>query len=149
VPQRWIFALMGFLALLNAYAMRVCLSIAITEMVVQPNSSTAAQGSCPLNIHVSGNSTADSSHKGIYPWSEEEQVRRRSLSPFRSNSGFDVQIMRIVHENTRQSILPGYYLSSDLTPSPSPSFYHAPTIYHFFYIYYVLADWKICRTYDY
>nr|XP_012144752.1 PREDICTED: putative inorganic phosphate cotransporter isoform X2 [Megachile rotundata] len=34
VPQRWIFAIMGFLALFNAYAMRVCLSITITEMVI-------------------------------------------------------------------------------------------------------------------
>ncbi|XP_011496713.1 PREDICTED: sialin-like [Ceratosolen solmsi marchali] len=73
VPQRWIFALMGFLALLNAYAMRVCLSIAITEMVMQPNSSTIADGSCPSNIHISGNSTADNTNKGIYNWNEEEQ----------------------------------------------------------------------------
>lgn len=35
IPQRWIFAIMGFLALFNAYAMRVCLSITITEMVIQ------------------------------------------------------------------------------------------------------------------
>ena len=34
IPQRWIFAIMGFLALFNAYAMRVCLSITITEMVI-------------------------------------------------------------------------------------------------------------------
>lgn len=33
IRQRWIFAVMGCLAITNAYAMRICLSLAITEMV--------------------------------------------------------------------------------------------------------------------
>lgn len=33
LPQRYIMAIMGFLALVNAYTMRVCLNIAIVEMV--------------------------------------------------------------------------------------------------------------------
>ncbi|XP_032684299.1 putative inorganic phosphate cotransporter [Odontomachus brunneus] len=37
VPQRWVFAIMGVLAIVNAYSMRVCLSIAITEMTIVYN----------------------------------------------------------------------------------------------------------------
>ncbi|XP_015436491.1 PREDICTED: putative inorganic phosphate cotransporter isoform X1 [Dufourea novaeangliae] len=40
IPQRWVFAVMGFLALINAYAMRVCLSITITKMVYPQESTT-------------------------------------------------------------------------------------------------------------
>lgn len=32
IPQRWVFAIMGFLAVGNAYTMRVCLNLAITVM---------------------------------------------------------------------------------------------------------------------
>ncbi|XP_076756868.1 putative inorganic phosphate cotransporter [Xylocopa sonorina] len=49
IPQRWIFAIMGFLALLNAYAMRVCLSITITEMVRAPEKTIhSSEHSCPV-----------------------------------------------------------------------------------------------------
>ncbi|KAJ4444352.1 hypothetical protein ANN_06144, partial [Periplaneta americana] len=34
IPQRYVLAIMGFLAIANAYTMRICLSVAITEMVV-------------------------------------------------------------------------------------------------------------------
>ncbi|KAG8310193.1 hypothetical protein J6590_068400 [Homalodisca vitripennis] len=34
IPQRYVFGIMGFLAVANAYAMRSVLSVAITEMVV-------------------------------------------------------------------------------------------------------------------
>lgn len=34
VPQRYVFAVMGFLSIINAYQLRVCLNVAITEMVV-------------------------------------------------------------------------------------------------------------------
>lgn len=37
VPQRVILAIMGFLAILNAYTMRISLSVAITELVVKKN----------------------------------------------------------------------------------------------------------------
>lgn len=34
IPQRVVTAVMGFLSIIVAYAMRTCLSVAITEMVV-------------------------------------------------------------------------------------------------------------------
>ncbi|XP_017798778.1 PREDICTED: putative inorganic phosphate cotransporter [Habropoda laboriosa] len=46
IPQRWIFAIMGFLALFNAYAMRVCLSITITEMVRTPETEAPSDNGC-------------------------------------------------------------------------------------------------------
>lgn len=50
IPQRYVLGLMGFLAIVNAYTMRVSLSLAITEMVVSTNSSTAADpDSCPAD----------------------------------------------------------------------------------------------------
>lgn len=33
IPQRWVLGIMGFLAVVMAYAMRVCLSMAIVKMV--------------------------------------------------------------------------------------------------------------------
>lgn len=38
IPQRVILSIMGFLAIMNAYTMRITLSVAITEMVVKPYS---------------------------------------------------------------------------------------------------------------
>lgn len=53
IPQRIVLAVMGFLAIAIAYAMRVCLSVAITEMVIKPNR-TEQQGNghsvCPAEI---------------------------------------------------------------------------------------------------
>lgn len=37
MPQRVILSIMGFFAMLNAYTMRICLSTAITELVVKKN----------------------------------------------------------------------------------------------------------------
>lgn len=34
--QRYVLGIMGFFAVANAYTMRSCLSLAITEMVVEP-----------------------------------------------------------------------------------------------------------------
>ncbi|XP_011152282.1 putative inorganic phosphate cotransporter isoform X2 [Harpegnathos saltator] len=49
VPQRWVFAVMGVLAVLNAYSMRVCLSIAITEMTVVDNKTHSnSDNTCPI-----------------------------------------------------------------------------------------------------
>lgn len=45
IPQRVILAIMGFLAIANAYTMRVCLSVAITQMVVKPNYTEVDDGS--------------------------------------------------------------------------------------------------------
>lgn len=38
---------MGFLAVLNAYTMRIALSVAITEMVVKKNSTGPSDDTCP------------------------------------------------------------------------------------------------------
>lgn len=40
-------AIMGFLAVANAYTMRVCLNIAITQMVRKNPHSAGNDGSCP------------------------------------------------------------------------------------------------------
>ncbi|XP_055847091.1 putative inorganic phosphate cotransporter isoform X2 [Episyrphus balteatus] len=37
IPQRVILSIMGFFAILNAYTMRICLSVAITQLVVSKN----------------------------------------------------------------------------------------------------------------
>ncbi|XP_029176007.1 sialin-like [Nylanderia fulva] len=63
VPQRWVFAFMGFLALLNAYTMRICLSITITEMTCS-------------NKHLNNTNIKDEDNiKGIkcYDWDEYTQ----------------------------------------------------------------------------
>lgn len=38
---------MGFLGILNAYTMRITLSIAITEMVIPNNATNELEGFCP------------------------------------------------------------------------------------------------------
>lgn len=50
VPQRYLLALMGFFGVANAYIMRGCLSIAITQMVKQPSQdhfNSTDPDSCP------------------------------------------------------------------------------------------------------
>ncbi|XP_011506275.1 PREDICTED: putative inorganic phosphate cotransporter [Ceratosolen solmsi marchali] len=65
---------MGFLALFNAYAMRICLSIAITEMVVPLNiTEEFIDDTCSdLSIKQSNNFTAIVKD-GTYEWSEYTQ----------------------------------------------------------------------------
>lgn len=80
IQQRWIFAIMGFLALFNAYAMRICLSIAITEMVVPLNiTEEFIDDTCSelANKQLSNVTTAHGS--GIYDWSEYTQVREPAI----------------------------------------------------------------------
>lgn len=36
IPQRYVLTIMGFLALVNAYTMRIAITFAITQMVVEP-----------------------------------------------------------------------------------------------------------------
>ena len=70
VPTRIIMTIMGFFAIINAYTMRACLNIAITEIVVKQNSDLKYhEDACP------GNSTSGSkSFKGApFDWSEELQ----------------------------------------------------------------------------
>ncbi|XP_033335730.1 putative inorganic phosphate cotransporter isoform X1 [Megalopta genalis] len=70
ISQRWVFALMGFLALFNAYTMRVCLSITITEMVQQENTTDNADAdSCPImeedQVHANQTKPSDAM---VYNW---------------------------------------------------------------------------------
>lgn len=58
IPQRVVLAIMGFLGVMNAYTMRICLSVAIIEMVKRNPSSghndelecRASEGSTPSVI---------------------------------------------------------------------------------------------------
>lgn len=61
---------MGFLAITNAYTMRICLNVAITEMVVKHNDNgTLEDGYCPI-----GNVTEEGgSNGGDFEWSEPLQ----------------------------------------------------------------------------
>lgn len=61
IPQRVIMSIMCFLAIAIAYAMRVCLSVAITEMVAKVNhteSSSKGHYICPADPSESGNSSS-------------------------------------------------------------------------------------------
>ncbi|XP_017068030.2 sialin [Drosophila eugracilis] len=75
LPQRWILAIMGFFAIFNAYTMRVCLSQAITVLVVKKNYTAAAQQNeaiCDADEESSDSSSKGDSG-GTYTWSEEKQ----------------------------------------------------------------------------
>lgn len=72
IPQRWVMAIMGFLAVANAYTMRVCLNIAITQMVrKRAHSENADGGTCPggYDIHVDSEDMETSG----FDWNEETQ----------------------------------------------------------------------------
>ncbi|CAH0564298.1 unnamed protein product [Brassicogethes aeneus] len=72
IPQRYIMAIMGFLAIVNAYTMRVSLSIAITEMVVPSSSNqTYEDDSCPADP--SGSPAAVTNTDKLYDWDEQTQ----------------------------------------------------------------------------
>lgn len=65
IPQRYVLAIMGFLAITNAYQLRVCLNVAITEMVIpisnDINSTHYDPDACPDDkddTSGSGNSTS-------------------------------------------------------------------------------------------
>lgn len=78
IPQRWIFAIMGFLALFNAYAMRICLSITITEMVIpMKNAMHNDQYTCQINTTENGMDDNDvkPSNAKKYDWDEMMQVK--------------------------------------------------------------------------
>ncbi|XP_067000244.2 putative inorganic phosphate cotransporter isoform X2 [Anabrus simplex] len=72
IAQRYVLSIMGFLAVANAYTMRICLSVAITEMVkphASPNT-TAVQDEnyCPAEY-----SNSSSTNQGEFDWDEEKQ----------------------------------------------------------------------------
>lgn len=70
IPQRVVLSIMGFLAIVNAYTMRICLSVAITEMVKKTtsNSSVELGETCPASDDVD-----DSLPTGEFEWDEELQ----------------------------------------------------------------------------
>ncbi|KAF9824589.1 hypothetical protein SFRURICE_004046, partial [Spodoptera frugiperda] len=74
IPQRWVMAIMGFLAVANAYTMRVCLNIAITQMVHRRSHSAANDGSCPAGdvgeVNVEG---TDPTELTGFDWDEATQ----------------------------------------------------------------------------
>lgn len=71
IPQRYVLAIMGFLGLVNAYTMRITLSVAITKMSKRPpnRNSSADSGMCPDDLP-DGHVYVD---EGIYDWSQEMQ----------------------------------------------------------------------------
>lgn len=61
IPQRVVLSIMCFFAIAIAYAMRVCLSVAITEMVAKQNhseSGSADHSICPADPVVPGDPTS-------------------------------------------------------------------------------------------
>jgi len=74
VPQRWILAIMGFFAIFNAYTMRVCLSQAITVLVVKKNYTDKPQGEsiCEADEDSQGPISREG---GSYEWSEDLRLR--------------------------------------------------------------------------
>lgn len=76
VQQRYVFGLMGFFAVANAYAMRSCLSLAITEMVVSHHGSKDVKGpiddpnACPGEL-ITRNHTINPAYE--FDWDEKTQ----------------------------------------------------------------------------
>lgn len=93
VPQRWVFAIMGILAIVNAYSMRVCLSIAITEMTVPENKTTAGttDNTCPvLDDTVKHSSGAINSTR--YHWKDKTVCKTELIQ----NTLRVIDILRII-----------------------------------------------------
>ncbi|XP_070496442.1 putative inorganic phosphate cotransporter isoform X2 [Chironomus tepperi] len=63
---------MGFLAIVNAYTMRICLNVAITEMTVKKNRTFIDDGIDRGICLVEGGSSGGSSGKGTFEWDEEQ-----------------------------------------------------------------------------
>ena len=68
---------MCFLGLFHAYAMRACLSITMTEMVVPIEPEELFDDSCKAES-VQTNTTNVTLSGGSYEWSEYTQVKRHS-----------------------------------------------------------------------
>jgi MFS transporter, ACS family, solute carrier family 17 (sodium-dependent inorganic phosphate cotransporter), other len=66
---------MGFLAIVNAYTMRICLNVAITEMVIK-KSYNVSEGVCPVHDWIGTSRKSN----GIYEW--DEQLQGWILSAF-------------------------------------------------------------------
>uniref|UniRef100_A0AAR5QB79 Major facilitator superfamily (MFS) profile domain-containing protein n=1 Tax=Dendroctonus ponderosae TaxID=77166 RepID=A0AAR5QB79_DENPD len=74
IPQRYILGIMGFLAVVNAYTMRVVLSVAITEMVQSINhNQTIDSTTCPYEFQGNSTTPRTSSSANLYPWTSKQQ----------------------------------------------------------------------------
>lgn len=78
IPQRYVLAIMGLLAVANAYTMRVCLNLAITQMVKKSHTGESEHydpDACPSQIDT--NSTLDYvelyNENALFDWSEATQ----------------------------------------------------------------------------
>ncbi|XP_044252866.1 sialin-like [Tribolium madens] len=72
IPQRYMLAIMVSLSILNAYTMRVCLSMTITQMVVKKNytKSTTTQSMCPSDTTFK---EFEIRKETTYDWNEHKQ----------------------------------------------------------------------------
>ncbi|XP_030754260.1 putative inorganic phosphate cotransporter isoform X1 [Sitophilus oryzae] len=74
IPQRYVLGLMGFLAIVNAYAMRVTLSIAITEMTNSTHSSNNTyEDYCNVGVSNSSDTNVVTNPDLLYDWDEKTQ----------------------------------------------------------------------------
>lgn len=74
IPQRYVMGIMGFFAVVNAYTMRISLSVAITEMVIPINSTDYDNpDSCPFPSDHGNNSNAVTDENRLYDWDETTQ----------------------------------------------------------------------------
>lgn len=64
---------MGFLAIVNAYTMRICLNVAITEMTIKKYRNDTGgelpEGTCPADPDSPGGGT----NNGTFEWDEQLQ----------------------------------------------------------------------------
>ncbi|XP_066254786.1 putative inorganic phosphate cotransporter isoform X2 [Euwallacea similis] len=73
IPQRYILGIMGFLAVVNAYTMRVVLSVAITEMTANIiHNETLDTHSC-LDDWQENSTTLHAKSANVYPWTSKQQ----------------------------------------------------------------------------
>ncbi|CAK1547117.1 unnamed protein product [Leptosia nina] len=76
IPQRYVLGIMGLLAVCNAYTMRVCLNLAVTQMVNNTKSGEEAKydpDACPDDSVLLVNGTAPYKPHAIFDWSESTQ----------------------------------------------------------------------------
>ncbi|CAH0564297.1 unnamed protein product [Brassicogethes aeneus] len=73
IPQRYILGIMGFLAVVNAYTMRVTLSVAITEMVAPIiHNASYKDETCTAELNIN-HSTPIVHNNNLYHWTSTQQ----------------------------------------------------------------------------
>ncbi|KAL0841148.1 hypothetical protein ABMA28_014896 [Loxostege sticticalis] len=77
IPQRYVLGIMGLLAVCNAYTMRVCLNLAVTQMVNNTKSELESHyvdpNACPDDSQLITNGTVSLKPHAIFDWSESTQ----------------------------------------------------------------------------